>query len=198
MPTKQPWESNSSLTEDRLSFLGKQFWDVYYDVDSLLNTADDCNYGRGALFFGRARQRLINLALNSDINWLKLTNGGMDVTLEIDDSIPFRFFRDDHEKPSKKGFWRRNDSDQLFAPNDQEPVIFRFIVQRPLHEDEELEIYFIGYNAFEEAVCEWRYGQIPVLHAVDHELPKEVEQQPASVDIQLENVERNAANGKSV
>lgn len=195
MPSKQPWEFKSALTEDRLNFLGKQFWDVYYGVDSLLNTADDCNYGRGALFFGRSKQRLINLALKSEIAWLKLTNPGMDVTLEID-GIPFRFFRDDHENPKKKGFWRRNDSDQLFAPNDKEPVIFRFIVQRPLNEDEELEIYFIGYNALEEAVCEWRYGQVPVLRGVDQELPKEVEQQPASIDIPLEDAERNATNGK--
>lgn len=199
MSAKQPWELKSSLTEDRLNFLGKQFWEVYYGVDSLLNTADDCNYGRGALFFGRSRQRLINLGLKDEIDWLKLTNPGMDVTLEIDNSIPFRFFRDDHDNPKKKGFWRRNDSDQLFAPNDQEPVIFRFIVQRPLNDDEELEIYFIGYNALEEAVCEWRYGQVPILRSVDQglpHLPNEVEQQPASVDIPQEDVERNTTNAK--
>jgi len=196
MPTKQPWEFKSSLTEDRLNFLGKQFWEVYYGVDSLLSTEDDCNYGRGALFFGRSRQRLINLALQSEIDWLKLTNAGMDVTLEIE-GTPFRFFRDDPENPKKKGFWRRNDSDQLFAPNDQEPVIFRFIVQRPLNEDEELEIYFIGYNALEEAVCEWRYGQVPVLRGVDQDLPKEVEQRPAPVNVQPEDVEVNATDDKS-
>lgn len=197
MLTKQPWEFKLALTEDRLNFLGKQFWEVYYGVESLLNTEDDCNYGRGALFFGRAKKRLINLAVLGQINWLKLTNPGMDVTLEIE-GTPFRFFRDDHENPKKKGFWRRNDSDQLFAPNDLEPVIFRFIVQRPLNDDEELEIYFIGYNALEETICEWRYGQVPVLSGVGSDLPKEVEQQPAPVDVPLEDVKLNVTNGKSL
>lgn len=195
MPSNQPSEFKPALTEDRLNFLAKQFWEVYYGVESLLTTEDDCNYGRGALFFGRARQRLINLSFHHD--WLKLTNSGMDVTLEIQ-SIPFRFFRDDHENPKKKGFWRRNDSDQLFAPNDQEPVIFRFIVQRPLTEEDELEIYFIGYNALEEVICEWRYGQVRVLRGVDQERPKAVEQTAAPVDVPDEQVKRDTDNSESL
>jgi hypothetical protein len=185
MANKQPWELKPVLTDDRLNYLARQFWEIYYAVESLLITEDDCNYCRGALFFGRARQRLINLSFQLD--WLALTNPGMDVTLEIQ-GIPFRFFRDDPESPKKKGFWRRNDSDQLFAPNTEEPVIFRFIVERPMSEDEELEIYFIGYNALEEAVCEWRYGEVNVLRGLDQELPQAVEQPAAQVDIPTEDV----------
>lgn len=185
MASKQPWEFKPVLTEDRLNFLAKQLWEIYYAVESLLTTEDDCNYGRGALFFGRSRQRLINLSFQVD--WLALTNPGMDVTLEIE-GIPFRFFRDDPDNPKKKGFWRRNDSDQLFAPNDEEPVIFRFIVERPMSDQEELEIYFLGYNALEEAVCEWRYGQIRVLRGVDQGRPQAVEQPAAPVDVPAENV----------
>lgn len=185
MASKQPWEFKPALSKDRLNFLAKQFWEIYYAVESLLATEDDCNYGRGALFFGRSRQRLINLSFRVD--WLALTNPGMDVTLEIE-GIPFRVFRDDPDNPKKKGFWRRNDSDQLFAPNDEEPVIFRFIVERPMSDQEELEIYFIGYNALEEAVCEWRYGQVRVLRGVDQERPQVVEQPAAPVDVPTENV----------
>lgn len=185
MASQQPWKFKPVLTKDRLNFLAKQFWEIYYAVESLLTTEDDCNYGRGALFFGRARQRLINLSLRHD--WLTLTNPGMDVTLEIE-GIPFRFFRDDPDNPKKKGFWRRNDSDQLFAPNEEEPVIFRFIVERPMSDQEELEIYFIGYNALEEAVCEWRYGQVRVLRGVDQDRPPVVEQPAAPVDVPIEDV----------
>lgn len=195
MPSKQPWKFKPALTKDRLDFLAKQFWEVFYGVESLLVTEDDCNYGRGALFFGRARQRLINLSFQ--VEWLMLTNPGMDVTLEIQ-GIPFRFFRDDHDNPKKKGFWRRNDSDQLFAPNDKEPVLFRFIVERPLADDEELEIYFLGYNALEEAVCEWRYGQVHVLRGVDQERPAPVEQSAAPVDVPNEQGKRDAGDNESL
>lgn len=194
MSNKQPSEFKPALTEDRLNFLAKQFWEVYYGVESLLTTEDDCNYGRGALFFGRARKRLINLSFRVD--WLKLTNSGMDVTLEIE-GIPFRFFRDDHENPKKKGFWRRNYSDQLFAPNDQEPVIFRFIVQRPISEEDDLEVYFIGYNALEEPICEWRYGQVRVLRGADQERPLAVEQPAAPVDIPEERINRESDDKES-
>lgn len=195
MTSNQPWDFKPALTKDRLNFLARQFWEVYYGVESLLTTEDDCNYGRGALFFGRARRRLINSSFRLD--WLDLTNSGMDVTLEIQ-GVPFRFFRDDHENPKKKGFWRRNDSDQLFAPNDHEPVIFRFIVQRPLSEQDELEIYFIGYNALEEPICEWRYGEVRVLRGVDQDRPQVVEQPAAPVDVPDEQVKRDADDKESL
>lgn len=195
MVSKQPWDFKPVLTEHRLNYLAKQFWEIYYGVESSLTTEDDCNYGRGALFFGRARKRLINLSFQ--LEWLKLSNPGMDVTLEIE-GIPFRFFRDDPDSPKKKGFWRRNNSDQLFAPNEEEPVIFRFIVERPLTEDEELEIYFIGYNALEETVCEWRYGQVRVLRGADKERPQVVEQPAAPVDVPTEDIDRNVDDNESL
>lgn len=195
MPSNQPWDFKPALTAERLNFLAGQFWEVYYAVESLLITEDDCNYGRGALFFGRARKRLINLSF--ELDWLKLTNSGMDVTLELA-GVPFRFFRDEHENPKKKGFWRRNESDQLFAPNDHEPVIFRFIVQRPISEQDELEVYFIGYNALEEPICEWRYGQVPVLIGVDQRRPTVVEQPAAPVDVPEDHAKRDSDDKESL
>jgi hypothetical protein len=177
-----PWKSKPVLTEERLNVLASQFREIYYAVESLLDTDDDCNYGRGALFFSRSRQRLIHLSTAGDHSWLKLVNPAMDVTVEIE-GVPFRFFRDDHDAPKKKGFWRRNESDRLFAPDDSEAVMFRFIVQRPLTEDDELEVYFVGYNAAQESICEWRYGHVRVLHAVDDALPEAVAQEAASADI---------------
>lgn len=194
MAAKQPWEFKQALTEDRLNFLAKQFWEIYYGVESLLATDDDCNYGRGALFFGRSRQRLINLSFAHD--WLKLTNPGMDITLEIQ-GVPFRFFRDDHDSPKKKGFWRRNDSDQLFAPNEEEPVMFRFIVERPISEDDSLEVHFIGYSSLGEPVCEWRYGAVHVLRAVDQDRPQAVEQKPAPVDLPTKDIQQDTGNNES-
>jgi hypothetical protein len=179
----QPWELKPSLSEDRLNFLAQQFREIYHGVETTLHTDDDCNFCRGTLFFGRARQRLIRIATSGRHPWLELTNSAMDVTLTID-GMPFRFFRDDVENPSKRGFWRRNMSDRLFSPSEQEPVIFRFIVQRPISDQEELDVFFIGYNEMQEAVCEWKYGGVTVLTSVvARELPIAVELPPASVEV---------------
>ncbi|MBL8510588.1 MAG: hypothetical protein JNM52_02985 [Betaproteobacteria bacterium] len=184
MHSKQPWDFKPALSAERLNFIAKNLWDVYYDVMSQLVTADDCNWTRSTAFFGRCRQRLIQLSSPSpkQQDWLKLTNPRMDVTVEIE-GVPFRFFKDDHENPKKKGFWRRNDCDQLFAPNELEPVIFRFIVEPPIADDDELEIYFIGYNSLEEAICKWRYGKVGILHSTDQERPQAVQQPAAPIDI---------------
>jgi hypothetical protein len=183
-----PWKANSVLSEDRLNLIAHHLRDIFYGVESLLDTEDDCNYGRGSLFFGRARQRLIKLGTSTDLPWLKLVNAAMDVTLEIE-GVPFRFFRDDHDRPMKKGFWRRNGMDRLFAPNDTEPTLFRFVVQRPISENDDLEIFFLGYNVMQEAVCEWRYGDVRLLQSTDADLAQVVHQDPARVELAELHVE---------
>ena len=180
--TNLPWALKPQLSQDRLVVLAEQFREIYYAVESLLTTEDDCNFCRGTLFFGRARQRMINLALSGRYPWLDLLNSAMDVTLTID-GLPFRFFRDDFEMPKKRGFWRRNGADRLFSPVGDEPVIFRFIVQRPYSDQEELEIYFVGYNEVQELVCEWKYGSVAAPFGLGDPLPQAVEQHPAPVQI---------------
>lgn len=136
------------------------------------------------------------MAQSSQYPWLTLTNPGMDVTCEID-GLPFRFFRDDHENPKKRGYWRRNACDQLFSTDDTIPVIFRFIVERPITEDDSPEIYFVGYNSVEIAVTEWRYGQVPVFRSMDEYLPKSIQQGPAPIEIRRDETERSDISGSS-
>lgn len=193
MQQTQPWDLKPALTEERLNTISQAFLDVYYGVLEILSTEDDCNYGRGALIFGRSRQRLMKMALSGEHSWLKIVNTAMDVTLEIE-GVPFRFFRDDHETPKKKGFWRRNESDQLFAADDTTPVIFRFIVEKAVQEEDEPEIYFIGYNAQELAVFEWQYGRFPVLHTVDDFTTTTVKIGPAPVKLPGMDIEKDDAS----
>ncbi|WP_246545122.1 ImmA/IrrE family metallo-endopeptidase [Photorhabdus hainanensis] len=75
-----------------------------------LSTPLDDNYTRGTCTFGRQRQCLIQLCMKGTYDWLKLTNPGMDTTIEIE-TIPLRFFTDDPENPKKSGFFRRNSVD---------------------------------------------------------------------------------------
>lgn len=189
----KPWTLKPVLTEERLNTIAQAFLDVNYSVLEILSTEDDCNYGRGALTFARSRQRLINMALSGKYLWLRITNSAMDVTLEIE-GVPFRFFRDDHEAPKKKGFWRRNESDQLFAPDDSTPVIFRFVVEKAVQEEDEPEIYFIGYNAQEIPVFEWRYGHFPVMHTIDDVTTSAVKMDPAPVKLPGTNIKKDDAS----
>lgn len=182
--SKHPSQFKPSLTQARLELISQNLREVYDQVMTSHSTEDDCGYTRGTVYFGRARNRLINLAKASSGNeWLKLVNVGMDITLEIE-GVPFRFFSEnDHSKPRKKGFWRRNESDQLFAPTQLEPVIFRFITEKPLQDDDSLEVYFIGYNSLEEPVCEWCYNRVIVLTEVSDVLPDPVAQAPAKIEL---------------
>jgi hypothetical protein len=191
----QPWILKPVLTEERLNTIAKALLEVYYGVQEILSTDDDCSYGRGALTFGRSRKRLMNMALSGDYPWLKLTAPGMDVTLEIA-GVPFRFFKDDHESPVKKGFWRRNESDQLFAPDDETPVLFRFVVEKAVQEEDEPEIYLIGYNAEQIALCEWRYGNLPVMYTVDETTPNPVKMGSAPVKMPDIDIEKDNASDK--
>jgi hypothetical protein len=61
-----PWKSKPVLTEERLNVIASHLREIYYGVDSLLDSEDDCPYGRGALFFGRSRQRLIRLGTSGE------------------------------------------------------------------------------------------------------------------------------------
>lgn len=167
MPTPQPWEFSPQLTESRLSLIAKALLDVYDDVQRDLSTDLDNDYTRGTTTFGRQKNKVIQLYQSGDHNWLDLRNTSNDLVFTIG-GIPFRFFRDDHEKPKKRGFWRRNEQDNLFPSDQNEPVYWRFIVEKPLTDEAEAAVYVVGANSNQEMVCEWRYDEfVRVLTTTD-------------------------------
>ncbi|MFS7293425.1 hypothetical protein AB6864_24485 [Serratia proteamaculans] len=176
MPTHRlPWEFTPQLSEDRLTIVSKELLKVLDQTFELLTTSLDDNYTRGTCTFGRQKNRVIELCMEGGYNWLKLTNPGMDVTFEIE-GIPIRFFADDPENPKKPGFFRRNSVDQLFAPVDTTPTVWRFVVEKPEFEGEGARIHFVGYNQLEEILSLWTYGndRTTVLHSTDDTPPKPV------------------------
>jgi hypothetical protein len=170
-----PWEFTPQLSEDRLTIVSKELLKVLDQTFELLTTSLDDNYTRGTCTFGRQKNRVIELCMEGGYNWLKLTNPGMDVTFEIE-GIPIRFFADDPENPKKPGFFRRNSVDQLFAPVDTTPTVWRFVVEKPEFEGEGARIHFVGYNQLEEILSLWTYGndRTTVLHSTDDTPPKPV------------------------
>lgn len=114
---------------------------------------------------------------------MSLKHAGMDVTFNID-RVPCRFFRDDSNNPEKAGFFKRNDADDLFGADDQQPVLWRFVVEKALAEHDEDRVYFAGYNVYQEKIAEWMYkASSPLLHSTDQNTPASAEIPSASVEV---------------
>lgn len=177
-----PWEFAPQLNEERLTIMAKELLKVLDQTFELLTTSLDDNYTRGTCTFGRQKNRIIEICMSGEFEWLKLTNPGMDVTFEIE-GIPVRFFADDPENPKKPGFFRRNSVDQLFAPESSTPTVWRFVVEKPEFEGEGARVHFVGYNQLEEILSLWTYGdeRAAVLHSTD-DVP------PMPVAIELDDI----------
>lgn len=178
-----PWKSRPELTENRLKIIAEGLLNVRHDTYAELATALDDNYSRACTTFGRQRQYLLQLAQSGQYEWLTLASPAMDLTVNIV-TTPVRFFTDDHDSPKKRGFFKRNEVDQLFSSSDNEPILFRFVVEPAATDVDEDQVYFLGYNVFQEVVVEWRYRPVTtVLHSVDSSLPKAVVQPDAEVQL---------------
>ena len=159
------------LTEDRLKVIATALLDIRYSTLAHMSTPHDDNYTKETAVFGRSRNRLIELCQSNVHDWLSLANAAMDVTFRIG-KVPCRFFKDDPLSPDKSGFFKRNDVDDLFSPNENDPVVWRFVVESALTEDDEDHVFFIGYNSFQEKISEWLYkAQSTTLHSVDKQTP---------------------------
>lgn len=178
------------LSSDRLQVIAEALLDLRFDTLKQMSTEYDDGYTRETAVFGRSRNMLVNLALNGTYPWLTLSNPAMDVTFNIG-LVPCRFFRDDPDSPMKNGFFRRNSVDSLFAPDDTSPVIWRFVVEMALSDEDEDCVAFVGYNVYQEKVSEWIYeGSTPALHSVDKQVPQAADIPAASVGVREDGVEK--------
>lgn len=171
------------LSDNRLQEIAIKLLDMRYSTFREMNSPFDDNYTRETAVFGRSKNMLINMALSGEYDWMSLKHAGMDVTFNIG-RVPCRFFRDDPSSPEKAGFFRRNVVDDLFSVDEQDPVMWRFVVEKALTEDDEDQVFFVGYNVYQEKVSEWMCrASAPTLYAVDQETIAAVEIPPAFVDV---------------
>jgi hypothetical protein len=178
---RAPWESHPQFTEKRLATIAAALLDVYYDAEKELSTPLDDNYTRGATTFGRQRNKLIWMCQCGEYPWLELGHIGMDLECKIG-GVPFRFFSDDPDSPSKPGFWK-NPSGLLFPVEDDDAVLLRFILEKPMDALMDAEMHFIGYNAAGEEVFRWRHpGTVNVVRSVDDDLPQAAKLPPAKAE----------------
>ncbi|MBI6923344.1 hypothetical protein JET66_01590 [Pseudomonas putida] len=196
MTYRHPSSFYPDLTDDRLAKIAEPLLDIRYSTIREMASPFDDTYTQETAVFGRSRNMLIQLCMGGKYDWLSLASPGMDVTFRIG-NVPCRFFRDDPELPGKPGFFKRNAVDDLFSPDENDPVMWRFVVERALTEDDEDRVFLIGYNAFQEKISQWAYGSSgPILHSVDSDVPKAKELPPAAVEVREDTVrkDRDAQN----
>lgn len=171
MTLPPPNHFHPQLTSDRLSIIAAALLDIRYEAIGLLQGPYDDNYTRETTAFGRSRNKLIELCRSGKYDWLDLRKPELDVTFTIG-GIPCRFFRDDPIKPDKRGFFKRNQADDLFAWEQDAPVMWRFIVEAAVTDEDEDRVFFAGYSQLQEKVSEWAYqsGGV-ILHSVDNRTP---------------------------
>lgn len=192
MSLPHPQRFYADLTSDRLETIAAALLDIRFNTIREMDSPYDDAYTRETPVFGRSRNKLIEMCRSGKYDWLTLASPAMDITFRIG-QIPCRFFRDDHEAPKKAGFFKRNHVDDLFGVDEEHPVMWRFIVERAMTDEDEDRVFFNGYNAFQEKVSEWVYASAgPVLHSVGSETPPAREIPPAQVDVREDEAGRNA------
>lgn len=188
------------LTDERLREIAVPLLDMRYTTLREMHSPFDDNYTRETAVFGRSKNMLIEMAHSGVHPWMTLSNASMDVTFNIG-RVPCRFFRDDPDSPEKAGFFRRNSVDSLFENDQNAPVMWRFVVDKAMTEEDEDRVHFVGYNLFQEKVAEWMYRpSMPTLHAVDRDVPAAATILPAVVelreDVESQDNSRQAGNDK--
>jgi hypothetical protein len=181
MSLPMPWTFFPELSEANLRPVAEALLDVRYQTVKEMSGPLDCNFTRETAVFGRQRNLLIDMAMSR--KGMSLVHPGMDVTFKIGE-VPVRFFTDDPESPQKHGFFKRNQVDNLFSVDDQEPVLWRFIVEKALSEEDDDRCYFIGYNAYLEKVSSWECrSKRGGLYSAGGEVPPVVPIAPAQVSL---------------
>lgn len=191
MRTPLPSSFYAELSDDRLREVASSLLDLRFTTLKELSSQYDDNYTREVVVFGRSRNKLIEMAVSGAFPWMRLSNGGMDVTFDIG-QVPCRFFRDDPDHPEKTGFFRRNAADMLFDEDETAPVLWRFVVEKAMTEEDEDLVYFVGYNVFQEKVSEWVYRpSTPMFHSVDRDVPAATIIPPANVGLLEDEAEQS-------
>lgn len=184
MPLRLPSHFHGGLSDDRLGEIGRRLLEVRHSTVRELSTDLDDDYVRETAVFGRSRNMLLGMALSSQYPWLNLSHAALDITAEID-GVPFRFFRDDPDRPEKLGFFKRNAVDDLFDPDEAAPVMWRFVVERASSEEDEDQVHFVGYNVYQEKVAQWTlsHGGSGRISGVDGGAPPSRDLPPPVVEL---------------
>ena len=195
MTLLNPSEISMSLSSDRLSVIAMRILDVLDEALKTASTDLDCSYSRGTLSWARIKNALLHMASLNDYPWLTVKHSGNDLVLGIG-SESVRFFLDDHENPKKLRVLNPTNAEaqqlQLFGDDAHSEFLWRFIIERAVTEEDEHQVYFVGYEAHAEKdgtlVASWRYNHdgARALAAVDSYIPAAAELEPIELSPRTE------------
>jgi len=179
MELRHPSFFEPQLTDEVISFFAKHMLDIYRDINYVLSTDDDSNYGRGTSIFDRTRIRFLNLIVRKQCPVdVHLVDGSLKFIFQIGNAS-IRFLKDDFEKPKKKKFLMQQiQSFSLFPLDDHQPHFWRFILNEPKTLDDEPRVVFAGYNLSNDVVAYWDSSSITdinYIHLSEPETPSSVE-----------------------
>ena len=183
-----PHEISPDLSPDRLSLVAQHMLSVLHEALEVAQTPDDCNYSRGTLSWARFRNRLLRLSQSGTYPWLRVMHGGADLVIGIGPHA-VRFFLDDHLQPRKVRVFQPTEGEavqlELGLPRvgTDEVALWRFFVEKARHEHDEPRVYFVGYNAFQEALAVWCYvDDVRGFYAADDFIPAAARLPPVEVE----------------
>ncbi|PPD43820.1 MAG: hypothetical protein CTY16_12870 [Methylobacter sp.] len=180
-----PTSFSSDLSNDRLNVIAGLLLDARYKALHDANTELDDRYTQSCLAFGRQRQAILKAWNTQSYPWLSVSHRGTDLLFRIG-AVLARFFTDDANKPKKSTVliptFAESTQLNLFEPNNNEVVLWRFILEPAFTDDHDDAVFFIGINAFNEILCRWKYERsATVLHSIGHTTPPAKELPPALV-----------------
>ena len=197
MEYPHPATFHPDLTNERLCIIASRLLDVRYMTIRQMDTEFDDNYTRECPVYGRSRKMLVALARSNEFPWLAVTCMGMGVKISIG-GVVCKFFRDALDNPEKAGFFKQETFVCLFEEPDDVPVLWRFVIARALTEEDEDQIYFVGYNKFNEKISMWHYeGGSPILHSIDQMVPQAANMEPANIEVREFNDKDNLDQSES-
>lgn len=184
-----PSEVAPELSADRLQLIAQRMLDVLHDALADTQTEDDCAYTRGSLVWGRIRNSLLRLIRSRRYRWLSLRHSGNDLVIGIGPHVA-RFFVDDHLSPRKLRVFVPTDGEAqqlllgLSGVGDRDVVLWRFFIEKARTDQDEHRVFFVGYNAAQEAIASWCYTEgVRAFVAADSYVPPSVALEPIELEV---------------
>lgn len=145
------------LTDEVLRYFATPMLEIYYDVHEILNSDNDNNYTRGTAIFGRTYEQFKKLIVSEECPTdVHLKDGTFRFIFQIG-YAQIGFCKGDFTDPKSLKLTKYTPTNyDLFQFDDDQPVIWKFILNEPRTDEDEAFVEFVGFNLATVPVAYWR------------------------------------------
>lgn len=189
------------LTNEVLEYFAIPMLEIYCDVHSILNSENDDNYTRGTAIFGRTYEQFKKLIASQDCPVkVHLKDGTFRFIFQIG-YAQIGFCKGSSTDPKSLKLRKYTPTNyDLFQMDDNQPVIWKFILNEPKTDEDEAFVEFVGFNLATVPVAYWRSNDNldgNKLHLIDPITPESVElNAPFIEDPDLDDLENEDLDTK--